>query len=576
MLYRNLFGSLIVLLFVLPLNAVAAVPGDYDGGGRSDIAVARGFQGHIHWYFNNLKGTTEGPIAFGLSQLDQIVAGDYNGDGRVSPGVVRDLFGGLHWFYRAPDTSAVYIQWGLSGDQPVTGRFFSSQATALGVVRNIGGFLYWYLRSADGSQTVVRQLGLRGDRVATGDLTGDGIDELIVVRSGALNTFYAMTVEGQLLAPFTWGYDSDELLAFADFDGDNIADTAVARDIDNAKHTFVRLSSGGAWVIVLGVGGDIPFVGDFSDHRGAELGVYRRQAGKESLHYIAQISDGAIRDMKVYPFGLSSDALVRPDGQATRDSISTRSLIPTIPPAASFTFNLDGLSRNSLTSRAESVSPVAEDVPNGLGEDGGVEDKSHFLRAVLDGSLITIGVGVHVALPALSLIEAIKHPAYLENDGWLHWRFNLVLGQTSYDADLRATFAGTSSVRWEMRLTGGALQDQLWYEGTAGLAGESGTWALYNLESGQLFGTSEWTVTGYSISIQFLVANSQDDPEAAGDLVTYSLTDEELLEIAFFDASESNQIYIEYNTVTRDGSVTDPNYNGGQRSYWDSNGNNIE
>jgi hypothetical protein len=67
------------------------VPGDYDGDGKTDIALVRGVGASINWYVRKSSNPTANPLfaTFGLSATDYPVQGDYDGDGTTDVAVWR-------------------------------------------------------------------------------------------------------------------------------------------------------------------------------------------------------------------------------------------------------------------------------------------------------------------------------------------------------------------------------------------------------------------------------------------------------------------------------------------------------
>ena len=69
------------------------VPGDYDGDGLTDIAVVRRYSGGLDapiiWYIQRSSDGGVTSMNFGLSTYDDTVQGDYDGDGKTDVAVYR-------------------------------------------------------------------------------------------------------------------------------------------------------------------------------------------------------------------------------------------------------------------------------------------------------------------------------------------------------------------------------------------------------------------------------------------------------------------------------------------------------
>ena len=97
-------------------------PGDFDGDGRADLAVYRPesdlMPGAGHWF---VLPSTEGayPLAFGQGGLDRPVAQDYDGDGRTDIAVYRPTTS--EWFLLQSTGGPAVRRFGQAGDIPVLG-----------------------------------------------------------------------------------------------------------------------------------------------------------------------------------------------------------------------------------------------------------------------------------------------------------------------------------------------------------------------------------------------------------------------------------------------------------------------
>lgn len=239
--------------------------GDFDGDGKSDVAVFRANSGE--WFSLRSQAGFNG-LQWG-QELDKPTPADFDGDGKTDVAVFRPATGDWH-IIKSSDNSVITIQFGVAEDLPRPADFDGDGRADLCVFRPSNGV--WYRLNSNNGQFVAIQFGLSGDVPQPSDFDGDGLADINVFRPSNGTWYRLNSGDGGFFA-INFGQSGDVPTA-ADYDGDGESDVSVWRSTNGF---WYRLNSQDGQFAALqwGVSGDVPVVADYDGDGKADLTVYR-------------------------------------------------------------------------------------------------------------------------------------------------------------------------------------------------------------------------------------------------------------------------------------------------------------
>ncbi len=305
------------------------VAGDFNGDGRTDLAVALGFSDEVAVLLANGGGTFEAPKVTAAPMSQGLVAGDFNGDGILD---LIDADGDeLLGYGNGTFQQASVFPPGGAVSSFADGDFNGDGRTDLAVEEG-DDTVDVFIGRGDGSFQLEGTYGVGSDPIGivAGDFNGDGRTDLAVAIAAADGDVQVLlgNGDGTFQPPVEYAVGTYPLAIVAsDFNGDGRIDLAVAGwNINAATYNFpgevsVLLGNGDGTFrppVTYGSGPDSDAIvaGDFNDDGCTDLAVANGGAYPDltgSVSVLLGNGDGTFRPQVTYGSGPGSDAVVAGD-----------------------------------------------------------------------------------------------------------------------------------------------------------------------------------------------------------------------------------------------------------------------
>lgn len=276
---------------ITPGAFTRVVPYDFDGDGRSDIAVFRASENK--WYILRSSDSQVDQPIFGIAG-DKPVPADFDGDGKTDLAIFRPSSGDW-WSLSSASGQQIFAHLGAAGDVPLPSDI-SGDGRADYVVYRPSNFIWYRTVSSNGQFTQI-QFGAAADKPVIGDVDGDGKFEPVIYRPSTGDWWWQSSVDNVQRATH-WGISTD-IPCPGDYDGDGKTDFAVYRPSEGIW--YIRYAVDGSYFITkFGIAEDKPVPADYDGDGKADIAVYRPSTG---VWYLLKSTEG----FAALQFGISTD-----------------------------------------------------------------------------------------------------------------------------------------------------------------------------------------------------------------------------------------------------------------------------
>lgn len=194
--------------------------------------------------------------------------------------------------------------------------------------------------------------------------------------------------------------------------------------------------------------------------------------------------------------------------------------------------------------------------------------------------VVTLAVGIHLIVPSVATGAAGQVSPVIQNGTWV-WENTVAVEQSSVTFRLEGTPDG-NEVDWRMLISSPDLKGEVYdnfplYTAATSFDGKTGTWSLnYRIDGAttNVLNADYEEASGAVHELTFSIPESNPNENARGSSVLYQAAGDARL-FDWHEPTPGQTHLIEWDAVTRAGSIEAWNYNNGERACWDSGLNDV-